>query len=187
MQYWTRQRTAAAVFASQLAAYYNSISGNDSTLDPPSMPTFELTSGPPEVPPGIEARAREIARQIKGHSAYAEADGTALGIIGDSGSFQGFGSTIMPTIQTAAAGSNYRFSVTVTMRGASDAWQVWATLANENKWSVIATATGKSAEITWTPKGETRSPEMLNVRIQLRKNNQDYGEPSAISPVTVNP
>lgn len=54
-------------------------------------------------------------------------------------------------------------------------------------WAVVFFRFRRCSVVTWTPIGETRSPEMLNVRIQLRKNNQNYGEPSAIAQVTVNP
>ena len=187
IQFWVALRFTAATFASQLAAYFNSISGNDPSLDPPATPTFELTPGipPDEVPPGIEFRVREIARHIKGHSSYAEADGELLKIIGDSG--VGSQSAPKPTIQTFAASSNFEFSVVVSLRGNSDAWQVWGAPAGTNNWSIIATATGKSADVTWSPQGENPAPEMLHVRVQLRRSNQDYGEVSDISQVTVNP
>ena len=187
MQFWVALRFSAATFASQLSAYFNAISGNDPSLDPPETPDFEVDEEPDEVPPGIEYRVREIARHIKGHSSYAEADGTLLGIIGESGGGQGIGNAIKPTIQTFAASSKYEFSVVVSLRGSSDSWQVWAAEAGTQIWSIIATATGKSADVTWTPIGEDAAPAMLHVRVQLRRNNQDYGEVSDISQVTVNP
>lgn len=58
MQFWVDERFAAASFASQLAAYFNSISGNDPSLDPPSTPAYQVGSTPLEVPPGIEFRVR---------------------------------------------------------------------------------------------------------------------------------
>ena len=188
IQFWVAIRFTAATWASQLSAYFSSISGSDPTLDPPQIPgDLDLAGSPPEVPPGIEFRVREIARHIKGHSSYAEADGALLGIIGESGGGQGVGTVIKPTIQTFAASSKYEFSVVVSLRGSSDSWQVWASLAGAQNWSIIATATGKSADVTWPPIGEDAAPAMLNVRVQLRRNNQDYGEVSDISQVTVNP
>lgn len=187
IQYWVSRRLAAAIFASQLSAYFNSISGNDPSLDPPLTPDFEIDDEPEEVPPGIEFRVREIARHIKGHSSYAEADGTLLDIIGDSG---GVGTAGIPTpeIQTFAANSGYEFSIVVSKRGSADAWQVWATIAGENKWTILATATGKSANVIFTPPAQDFPlPYQLQVRVQLRRSNQDYGDTSLISQVTVNP
>ena len=185
IQFWVAERISAATFASQLSAYFNSISGNDPSLDPPATPTYAVPGAPSEVPTGIEFRVREIARQIKGHSSYAEADGELLKIIGDSG--VGGQTVPKPSIQTFAASSGYEFSVVVSQRGQSDSWQVWASQAGAQNWAVIATATGKSADVTWPPKGEEPAPEMLHVRVQLRRSNQDYGEVSDISQVTVNP
>ncbi len=188
MQFWVAERATAATFASQLAAYFNSISGPDNSLDPPATPAYTLAGAPPEVPPGIEFRVREIARQIKGHSAYAEADGTLLGIIGESGGGQGIGATIVPEIQAFAANSGYEFSLVVSKRGSADSWQVWATLAGENKWSLLTTATGKSANVIYTPLDQDNPiPYQLQIRVQLRRNNQDYGDTSMIAAVTVSP
>ena len=188
VQYWVARRYAAAIFASQLASYYNSISGNDTSLDPPLTPAFELTGQPDEVPPGIEFRARELARHIRGHSVYSEADGTMLGIIGEGGGGYGLNGVIKPTIKTVAAASKYLFTVNVNMRGVSDSWQVWATVVGENKWHNLATATGRSAEIAYAPADQdNKVPYQLQIRVQLRRSNKDYGQVSQISAVTVNP
>lgn len=188
MQFWVSERGLAATFASQLAAYFNSISGPDNSLDPPAVPAYAIGTAPAEVPPGIEYRVRELARQIKGHSSYAEADGTLLGIIGESGGGQGIGGIPIPEIQTFAANSGYEFSIVVSKRGLADAWQVWATIAGENKWNLLTTATGKSANVIYTPLDQDNPiPYQLQVRVQLRRNNADYGDTSMISQVTVNP
>ena len=66
----------------QLTKYFNAIAGNDPTLHPPAVINFSLpTPAPQEMPPGIEARTRDIARAIKGHLLYSEADGELLGIV----------------------------------------------------------------------------------------------------------
>ncbi|MEQ1645097.1 MAG: hypothetical protein ABL959_16730 [Pyrinomonadaceae bacterium] len=188
MQFWVAERAAAATFAAQLSVYFNSISGNDNSLDPPATPAYTLAGAPPEVPPGIEFRVREIARQIKGHSAYAEADGTLLGIIGDSGGVQGIGGVPVPEIQTFAANSGYEFAIVISKRGSSDSSQVWASIAGENKYNLLATITGKSGNVVYVPLDQDNpQPVQLWVRVQLRRNNQDYGDTSLISPVTVNP
>lgn len=188
IQFWVAQRSAAATFASQLAAYFNSISGPDNSLDPPATPAFEIGLTPAEVPPGIEFRVRELARQIKGYSSYAEADGTLLQIIGESGGVQGIGGVPTPEIQTFAANSGYEFSIVVSKRGSADAWQVWATLAGENKWNLLATATGKSANLIYTPLDQDNPvPYQLQVRVQLRRNNANYGDTSQPAQVTVSP
>jgi hypothetical protein len=47
-------------------------------------------------------------------------------------------------------------------------------------------AARQSADITYSPGGETNAVQ-LQVRVQLRKSNANYGQPSAIVLVTVNP
>lgn len=186
MQFWVRKRSAAATFASQLAAYFNTIAGADPTRDPPLTPAFTLADFPDEVPPGIEARVREIARQIKGHSSYSEADGARLGIVGEGG-LSG-ASVIKPTIKTQAAVTGYQFSISVARRGLADSWQVWAMRPGISAWQLLATATGRSVDVKYQPPDEERSSAIqLNVRVQLRRRNADYGEVSNSTYVTVNP
>ncbi len=188
MQFWVTRRAAAAAYASQLSAYFNSVSGPDNSLDPPATPVFAEVDPPAEVPPGIEFRVREIARHIKGHSSYAEADGALLGIIGESSGVQGIGGVIVPEIQVIPSTSGYQFSVVVSKRGSADSWQVWATLASENKWRLIASATGKSTDVVYTPLDQDNpQPYQLQIRVQLRRSNQDYGKTSLVAPVTVSP
>jgi hypothetical protein len=81
MQFWVAMRHTLEARNQQVTKYFNDIAGNDPTLDPPAIIDFVVADGPTEVPPGIEFRTRELARHIKGHSAYAEADGEMLGIV----------------------------------------------------------------------------------------------------------
>ncbi|MEQ1645536.1 MAG: hypothetical protein ABL959_18950, partial [Pyrinomonadaceae bacterium] len=70
----------------------------------------------------------------------------------------------------------------------ADSWQVWATLAGENKWQLLATATGKSTNVIYSPLDQDNpQPYQLQVRVQLRRNNADYGDTSLMAPVTVSP
>jgi hypothetical protein len=52
---------------------------------------------------------------------------------------------------------------------------------------ILTTATGKSTDVVVGPTGEVPAPVQLQVRVQLRRSNQNYGEPSNIAQVTVNP
>lgn len=183
IQFWVGTRNSAAAFASQLAAYFNSISGSDPSLDPPAVPAYEVPDGPPEVPPGIEFRVREIARHIKGHSSYSVADGTLLRIVGEG---VGTAGVPKPTIKAFAAASGYEFSIVVSKRGDSDSWQVWAKPAASSDWQILTTATGKSTDVQFPPPEEA-APVQLHVRVQLRRSNEDYGDVSMIGQVTVNP
>ncbi len=80
IQYWVTARHSADAQSQQLTRYFNTIAG-PKDADAPAAIVWELaTPAPTEVPPGIEKRVREIAREIKGSANYAEADGILLGI-----------------------------------------------------------------------------------------------------------
>ena len=67
---------------SQWIAYKtNLLSGADLTITKPATPG-EVTPAPATVVPGILTRFRDLVRQVKAASAYTDAMGTALGIIG---------------------------------------------------------------------------------------------------------
>lgn len=108
MQYWVQARNDADALRQQLTQYFNIIAGRDDSLPAPAPINFALAPGSPaEVPPGIEERVREIARQIKGHISYSKADGELLGIIAPETSEipLGPGVEVSPTftLQTLAA------------------------------------------------------------------------------------
>ena len=90
-----------------------------------------------------------------------------------------------PAITTFPAATGYLFSVVVTNRGDSDQWQVSAAVVGTANWQAVATATGKSTDVTYS--GGSGQPVQLQVRVQLRKNNADYGQMSDIALATVNP
>ena len=64
-------------------------------------------------------------------------------------------------------------------------WQVSVAVVGTSDWHTVATATGKTADITYA--GGSGQPVQLQVRVQLRKNNADYGQVSDIALATVNP
>ena len=53
-------------------------------------------------------------------------------------------------------------------------------------WNNAGTFTGKSADLNVTP-GEAAVPIQIDVRVQLRKKNANYGQLSQTATVTVNP
>ena len=153
MQYWVQARHDADNLKQQLTKYFNDISGNDPSLDTPAQPLFQLQGSPPvEVAPGIEDRARDIARQIKGHTAYAAADGELLGIIGAT-----TGDAPDPTLefelQTLAA---FELEATFRKKGMDAArfefrykggnWQSAATVINSPGSFAIAPQAANTAE-----------------------------------------
>ena len=65
--------------------------------------------------------------------------------------------------------------------------QVWQRNADSGgAYQLAATGTGKALDITYSPT-TPGSPVQLQVYVQLRKNNENYGQPSEIGLATVNP
>lgn len=113
MQFWVQQRNDEDARRQHITAYFNTIAGKNETAEPPVAIAFPSPTPPAEVPPGIEARVRELAKHIKGHAAYAHADGNLLGIATPTGG---------PTIESIPSAVNFEletqaeFRVKVTFR-----------------------------------------------------------------------
>jgi hypothetical protein len=158
-------------------------SGNpDEPLSP--FPVFPIGA----LPNGVGAGLRELAyrrnRRFKAAAGYTKEIGIALGI--ESEARELVPDSVKPSMQLFAAQSFYTFSVVIANRGASDMWDVMILRKGANGWSKAASATGKSIDVTVTP-ASAGEPEQMQVRVQLKKNNANYGQPSDIAYVTVNP
>ena len=72
IQHYVDARNEFDAASQQFTAYFNAIAGKDEAVPPPITWTYTIPGSPPaDVPPGVETRAREFARQVKGHSSYA--------------------------------------------------------------------------------------------------------------------
>jgi len=98
MQAWVANRHAFDAAGQQLTSYFNTIAGKDSSAPAPVAFLYSLTGAVADVPPGIEKRVRDLARQIKGHAHYSEADGELLGIATPGG-----GGPNIPTVDSKPA------------------------------------------------------------------------------------
>ena len=85
LSYWVAYRHGFDASSQQLTKFFNTIAGNDDSLEEPLAFTVAPPDSPPDqVPPGIEKRARDLASFMKGNKAvYSEADGELLGIVAD--------------------------------------------------------------------------------------------------------
>jgi hypothetical protein len=135
---------------------------------------------------GVLFTLRDMAARFKLGPGYTDEIGIALGIEGPEGEAPDPGS-VLPVIDVFGAQSGFVFSIVVTNRGQSDMWQALVAPVGTTNWTIAGTGTGKSADITYAPGGATDEPVQLQVRVQLRKSNANYGQPSAIVLVTVNP
>ena len=148
----------------------------------PENPNFTL---PIVIPTGMFDRLNKLVDRIRAAPAYTDEIGALLGILPtalDSISPE----NVKPTIQTFAAANNYHFSVVVAGRAEANMFEVELRRAGQETWETVKSATGKSVDVTITPTTPGK-PEQLQVRVQLQKNNADYGQPSDPAYVTVNP
>lgn len=132
---------------------------------------------------GAYQRFQERGKRWKTAPGWTSEIGTALGYDGPSPKPDP--SEVKPTIELTAAASDYHFSVVVSGRGEANMWDVYI-LRKGGSWTKVESATGKSADIHIAPT-LAGDAEQIQVRIQLRKNNQDYGIVSDPVYVTVNP
>ena len=185
IQYWVDARHTFDDMSTQLSKYFNTISGNDPSLDPPAPITWTLPPGTPaEVPPGIEKMIRDIRREVVGLTNYAKADGEALGFEATTPA-NVVPSEVKPTIQITAAAHGYAATITVSNRSGIEMWDAYL-LRKGGSWTKFATCSGKLAEVTITPTTPGEA-EQVQIYVQLRKSNSNFGQPSQPDYVTFNP
>jgi hypothetical protein len=148
------------------------------------FPVFPEGNPPKPLIADCLGRAQRRNRRFKAAPGYTKEIGIALGIEEDSQKIPP--ESVKPTIEVFTAQTGYTFSLVVGKRGDADSWDALVLKKGASGWAIGATRTGKSGDITITPTtpGE---PEQLQVRVQLKKNNANYGQPSDIVYVTVNP
>ena len=185
VEYWVDARHSFDETSKQISAYFNTIAGNDPNADPPSLPIVALPPNTPaEVPPGIETFIRDIRREVVGMTNYAKADGEAMGFEAPT-SANIIPAQVKPTIQVTGAANNHHFSIVVSGRADSTMWDVYIMRKGGN-WTKQDTCSGKSADIS-VPLQTPGDAEQIQVYVQLRKSNADYGQPSDPAYVTLNP
>ncbi|MFN0279304.1 MAG: hypothetical protein ACKVRN_11970 [Pyrinomonadaceae bacterium] len=149
---------------------------------------------PALVPPTLVAalagalkRAQNRNRRFKAGPGYTDAIGDLLGI-GPDDPTTGTPPT-QPTISVEAAQSGYVFSVVVSNRTDSDRWELLVRpVGSTGAWVSMGSRTTKSSDFTYNPgAGATDNPVQLEVRVQLKKSDANFADPSDIKLVTVNP
>ncbi len=115
---------------------------------------------------------------------YAKADGEAMGFEAPT-SANIIPAQVKPTIQVTGAANNHHFSIVVSGRADSTMWDVYIMRKGGN-WTKQDTCSGKSADIS-VPLQTPGDAEQIQVYVQLRKSNADYGQPSDPAYVTLNP
>jgi hypothetical protein len=148
----------------------------------PDDPGFTL---PVEVPTGIFERLVDLVERIKVAPNYTDSIGALLGIL-PTASDSVTPDNVKPSIKAFASSGDYEFSIVVSDREKATQWNVEILREGQTKWQTVKTATGKSVDVEVPPTVEGK-PERIQVRVQLIKNNEDYGQPSDPTFVTLNP
>jgi len=172
-------------FASAVTQFRRELTEGDIGDPQPVFPAEDFEGPPNEVAAGIFQRLDELRDRILAAPAYTDAMGIAMGIVATGGG-EIDPLSVQPEIELFAAETGYLFTVVVIKRANADFWIVRVAPVGSTNWQNMGSFTGKSTDINWPPPEESL-PVQLQVRVQLRKNNADYGDPSNISLVTVNP
>lgn len=149
-----------------------------------AFPAFPAAAPPNPLVAGEKELAQKRHRRWKAADGYTKEIGIALGIDGDTPSISP--GSVKPTVEVFPAQSGYMFTVVIGNRGDSDSADVKIRRSGSETLTVAKTITGKSADVTVTATNPGQ-PERLQVVIQLKKKNADYGQPSDAVSVTVNP
>lgn len=178
--------------ATQVKAYDDAVrqyrtiitEGNIGEMTPP-FPADPALALPVVIPTGLFERLNAYRTRILASAAYTDEQGALYGIVG-SAPVPPPPASVKPTIEVFAAQTGYVYSVVVGNRAESNMWEVWILPTGAAAWTLVKTANGKSVDITAAPTtpGE---PMQMQVRIQLKKNNQNYGQLSDTVYTTVNP
>lgn len=188
VQFIASSAVTVNAFASGMVDFRNVMTEGDIGDPTPALPTFSglvlpTTSSPVET--GIWERHIDDVERIRKHPTFTPETAAVLGIeivqpdAPDTG-------TLAPAIEVSAAAYGYLFSVVVSGRFDSDMWEVWVARVGTSDWTLAKTSGGKSTDVTIDP-GESSGPIQLQVRVQLRRNDANYGQPSQIAQVTINP
>lgn len=174
------------VFSAAVRQFRRSLCEGDVGDPQPTFPAATFTDTPNNRPAGIFERLDGYVKRIRASPVFTPEMGDLLGI--NPQSSEGIAPVdVKPTIKLTASVHNYLFSVVVSGRRDADQWQVWIKPGGLESFEMLGTATGKSADFTYSPGGEVPAPAALQVYVQLRRSNADYGQPSDIALVTVNP
>ena len=150
------------------------------------FPAFGAGASPFPLEAGYLELVNILIRRFKLGPGYNQDIGVALGFESSEPNAPVNPITVKPTVEASAAQTGYLASFVVSNRGDSDQWEVQASPASAPNWTAVKTATGKSTDVVFTPT-TPGAPQQFMIRIQLKKNNQNYGQLSDVIYVTVNP
>lgn len=177
-------RLAAKNFDKAIADFLRDLTEGVVGSPQPVFPVENFTAPPRGVAAGIFQRLDELRTLIMAQATYTDVMGTAMGIV-PTPPVKPIPSTVKPTVQAFGAANNNHFSIVVSNRGEATQWDVYI-MRKGGTWTKHDSYTGKSADVT-VALSSPGDAEQIQVYVQLRKNNENYGQPSDPVYVTLNP
>jgi hypothetical protein len=135
---------------------------------------------------GLWDRLNHDIERVRAYPTYTTETGSLLGTNPTQPTAPDVG-TLKPGVQVFAAAYGMDASIVVSGREGADQWQVLVARVGTTDWQVLQVGTGKSVDVHFTPGPDENGPVQLQFRIQLRLNNQNYGQVSDIVLATLNP
>ena len=151
----------------------------------PVFPANPNLANPGNSATGMFERLDILRKQIMLRPNYTDEIGAMLGIL-TAVNVPPPPSSVKPRIEVTGAQTGYHFSIVVSNREESNSWEAMVLRKNATQWQLAKTAIGKSADVTLAPT-TPGDAEQLQVRVQLMKNNEPYGQLSDTVWVTINP
>ena len=152
---------------------------------PPAAPTTNLPPAPGSLSSSIIARLVNLAETIERRDGYTQDIGFQLGIVPNAPSPISE-ADVKPTIEGFEGKENYEFAVVLTNRAKADQSDLQIRLPGQETWQSLKMFTGKSCNAQYVPNPGGQAVK-IEVRVQLYKNNQKYGQPSNQVYVWLNP
>ncbi|HEX8371026.1 MAG TPA: hypothetical protein VF604_20950 [Pyrinomonadaceae bacterium] len=141
-------------------------------------------SPPSTLKAGVEKRSRERDQRFRRSQTINEAARLALDLVDEPPNISQ--DAVKPTVEAFPAAGNYELAAVIANRGDSDMSDVQIRRKGSEKWVAVKSGTGKSINVIIEPTAEGQ-PEQLQIRVQLKRKNENYGQPSDPVYVTVNP
>lgn len=143
------------------------------------------TTPPAPVNAGAIKRSRERDQYFLRQPGITQAAREALDLLGDEQA-QTPVADIQPEIEARAAAMNYEAALIISNRQDADLYEILMQRAGGGDWVVLKSGRGKSINVTLTPTTPGK-PEQVLLRVQLKRNDENYGQPSEPIYVTFNP
>lgn len=151
----------------------------------PTVPTMELPASPAPLISSIIQWLDKFKERIELSEEYTPDIGAQLGIVATPS--EGIAEDdVKPTIKAFPASGDYDFAVVVENRAKADQSEILYRPMNQEKFESLKFFTGKSGNAQYKPTPEG-APVKIEIRVQLYRNNEKYGQPSDPTYLTLNP